>query len=153
VAQQHVRRLPGRLVGETVDIEGTRAYVTTLRAREQDIRREKATSNVCTNQTLMAVYAAVQLGWLGTSGLREVALRCARGTRFCREALLALTGVEPLTGATPTCASLPSARRSRVAWPSSAWPTKGTWAVCPWLTWSATTVTVRSPKTTPSTAC
>jgi glycine dehydrogenase subunit 1 len=102
VAQQHVRRLPGRLVGETVDIEGTRAYVTTLRAREQDIRREKATSNVCTNQTLMAVYAAVQLGWLGTSGLREVALRCARGTRFCREALLALAGVEPLTGATPT---------------------------------------------------
>ncbi len=102
VAQQHVRRLPGRLVGETVDLEGTRAYVTTLRAREQDIRREKATSNVCTNQTLMAVYAAVQLGWLGTSGLREVALRCARGTRYCRESLLALAGVEPVTGATPT---------------------------------------------------
>jgi glycine dehydrogenase subunit 1 len=102
VAQKHVRRLPGRLVGETVDIEGTRAYVTTLRAREQDIRREKATSNVCTNQTLMAIYAAVQLGWLGTSGLREVALRCARGTRFCREALLGLAGVEPLTGTTPT---------------------------------------------------
>jgi len=102
VAQRHVRRLPGRLVGETVDIEGTRAYVTTLRAREQDIRREKATSNVCTNQTLMAVYAAVQLGWLGTTGLREVALRCARGTRFCRESLLALDGVQPITGATPT---------------------------------------------------
>jgi glycine dehydrogenase subunit 1 len=102
VAQQHVRRLPGRLVGETVDLEGTRAYVTTLRAREQDIRREKATSNVCTNQTLMAIYAAVQLGWLGTSGLREVALRCARGTRFCRESLLALGGVEPITGTTPT---------------------------------------------------
>ncbi len=102
VAAQHVRRLPGRLVGETVDIEGTRAYVTTLRAREQDIRREKATSNVCTNQTLMAVYAAVQLGWLGTSGLREVALRCARGTRFCRESMLALNGVEPITGVTPT---------------------------------------------------
>ncbi len=102
VAAQHVRRLPGRLVGETVDIEGTRAYVTTLRAREQDIRREKATSNVCTNQTLMAVYAAVQLGWLGTSGLREVALRCARGTRFCRESLLTLNGVEALTGVTPT---------------------------------------------------
>jgi glycine dehydrogenase subunit 1 len=102
VASSHVRRLPGRLVGETVDIEGTRAYVTTLRAREQDIRREKATSNVCTNQTLMAVYAAVQLGWLGTTGLREVALRCARGTRFCRESMLALSGVEPITGTTPT---------------------------------------------------
>ena len=102
VAQQHVRRLPGRLVGETVDLEGTRAYVTTLRAREQDIRREKATSNVCTNQTLMAIYAAVQLGWLGTSGLREVAVRCARGTRFCRESMLALGGVAPITGTTPT---------------------------------------------------
>ena len=93
---EHVRRLPGRLVGETVDVEGRRAYVTTLRAREQDIRREKASSNVCTNETLMAVTAAIQLGWLGTAGLREVALRCARGTRYCREALCAIPGVEPV---------------------------------------------------------
>jgi glycine dehydrogenase subunit 1 len=96
---QHVRRLPGRLVGETVDTEGRTAYVTTLRTREQDIRRERASSNVCTNQTLMAVTAAIQLGWLGTSGLREVALRCARGTRYCREAVLAIDGVEPLVSA------------------------------------------------------
>jgi glycine dehydrogenase subunit 1 len=101
-SQAHVRRLPGRLVGETLDADGRLAYVTTLRAREQDIRREKATSNVCTNQTLMAVTAAVQLGWLGTSGLAEVATRCARATRYCKEAMSGLAGVEPLTGTTPT---------------------------------------------------
>jgi len=96
-----VRRLPGRLVGETVDVAGRRAYVTTLRAREQDIRREKASSNVCTNQTLMAVTAAVQLAWLGTAGLREMALRCARGARYCREALLSIEGVGlPVTAPT-----------------------------------------------------
>jgi glycine dehydrogenase subunit 1 len=96
---EHVRRLPGRLVGETVDVDGTRAYVTTLRTREQDIRREKASSNVCTNQTLIAVCAVISLGWLGTTGLRELALRCARGTRYAREALLAIDGVEPLVKA------------------------------------------------------
>ncbi|MGH9182338.1 MAG: aminomethyl-transferring glycine dehydrogenase subunit GcvPA [Acidimicrobiales bacterium] len=94
-----VRRLPGRLVGETLDLEGRRAYVTTLRAREQDIRREKASSNVCTNQTLVAVAFAVQLGWLGPSGLREVGLRCARATRYTVQALGAVEGVAPLVGA------------------------------------------------------
>jgi glycine dehydrogenase subunit 1 len=94
-----VRRLPGRLVGETVDTEGRPAYVTTLRAREQDIRRERASSNVCTNQTLMAVTAAIQLGWLGTSGLVEVATRSARAARYCRESLLGLDGVEPAASA------------------------------------------------------
>ncbi|MDP8954424.1 MAG: aminomethyl-transferring glycine dehydrogenase subunit GcvPA [Actinomycetota bacterium] len=95
----HVRRLPGRLVGETVDVEGRRAYVSTLRTREQDIRRERASSNVCTNQTLIAVACAIQMAWLGTSGLRELALRCARATRYTRESLLAIEGVEPLVGA------------------------------------------------------
>ncbi len=99
VAQAHVRRLPGRLVGRGHDIEGRTAYVSTLRAREQDIRREKASSNICTNQTLVAIAAMVQLAWLGTAGLRELALRCARGTRYARESLLGLPSVRPLVSA------------------------------------------------------
>lgn len=91
-----VRRLPGRLVGETLDEEGRRAYVTTLRAREQDIRREKATSNVCSNQTLMAVTAAIQLGWLGTQGLAEVAIRSISSTRYLAEQVTDVEGVELL---------------------------------------------------------
>jgi glycine dehydrogenase subunit 1 len=96
---EYVRRLPGRLVGETIDVEGRRAYVSTLRTREQDIRREKASSNVCTNQTLIAVACAIQLAWLGTTGLRELALRCARATRYTRESLLAVDGIEALCSA------------------------------------------------------
>jgi glycine dehydrogenase subunit 1 len=104
--QSDVRRLPGRLVGETRDTEGRQAYVTTLRAREQDIRREKASSNVCTNQTLMAVTAAIQLGWLGASGLREVAVRSARAARYLREQLAQLDRVSAAVTA-PTLREFP----------------------------------------------
>ncbi len=92
-----IRRLPGRIVGQTLDSNDRRAFVTTLRAREQDIRREKATSNVCTNQTLMAVTAAIQLGWLGTYGLREVATRCAQGAHFLFDEITKIKGVEPVS--------------------------------------------------------
>jgi len=94
-----VRRLPGRIVGETVDSNDRRSFVTTLRAREQDIRREKATSNVCTNQTLMAVTAAIQLGWLGTQGLREVATRCAQGAHYLFDEATKIDGVEAVSTA------------------------------------------------------
>ncbi len=95
--KEQVRRLPGRIVGETVDSSGRRAFVTTLRAREQDIRREKATSNVCTNQTLMAVTAAIQLGWLGTRGLREVATRCAQGAHYLFDRVTGIEGVRAVS--------------------------------------------------------
>ena len=96
---EQIRRLPGRIVGETLDSNGRRAFVTTLRAREQDIRREKATSNVCTNQTLMAVSAVIQLGWLGTAGLAEVATRCAQGAHYLFDQVVTIDGVQPVSSA------------------------------------------------------
>ena len=85
--------MPGRIVGETVDIDGTRGYVLTLQAREQHIRRERATSNICTNQTLMAVAATVYLAWLGPEGLRELGLQCMAKARYAGERLSDISGV------------------------------------------------------------
>jgi glycine dehydrogenase subunit 1 len=92
--KEDVRRLPGRLVGETVDRRGRRGYVMTLRPREQDIRRERATSNICTNQTLTAVAGLVYLSWLGPQGLRELARTCLARARHAAQRLTRIEGVE-----------------------------------------------------------
>jgi glycine dehydrogenase subunit 1 len=91
--EEYVRKVPGRLVGQTVDRNGKRCFVLTLQTREQHIRREKATSNICTNQGLLALRAAVYLAALGPQGLRETASLCTRKAHYAAERLTAIPGV------------------------------------------------------------
>jgi glycine dehydrogenase subunit 1 len=90
--KEHVRRVPGRIVGATVDVDGKPGFVLTLQAREQHIRREKAASNVCTNQTLMAIVATVYLSWLGPAGLAELGETCSARASHAAELLASVPG-------------------------------------------------------------
>ena len=94
--QKHVRQMPGRIVGRTTDLDGKNGFTLTLQAREQHIRRSKATSNICTNQGLMVTAATIYMSLLGYEGIKNVANSCHENTRILIDGLTKIDGIERL---------------------------------------------------------
>ena len=144
--QDYIRRMPGRIAGETTDVDGRRGFVLTLQTREQHIRREKATHNICTAQALNALAGMIYLSWLGREGILELGELLVSRTHYARETLTAIDGVE--RAARP-------AGRARVRAQARA-PTSTTWsssapsaASTPATRWATTSCWWRSPSSAP----
>ena len=94
--QEYVRQMPGRIVGRTTDLDGKQGFALTLQAREQHIRRAKATSNICTNQGLLVTAATIAMAMLGPNGVERAAKASMNNTRKLRDLLCAIPGVKQL---------------------------------------------------------
>jgi len=92
--KEYIREMPGRIIGETMDVEGKRGFVMTLQTREQHIRRERATSNICSNQNLCALQALIYLSLLGKKGIKEVALQSAYKAHYLYSRLIEIDGIQ-----------------------------------------------------------